>query len=258
MMCKMAALERLHSNFYQLPTMIIRSLLVAISIFAPLTAQSQASGAPEQPPQIVVSSRGEVKVTPDRATVQMSVQTRGPTAAGAATENATKQKAVLDALRRLGLSNDQLSTINFQVNPEYRYEQNKEPAIIGYVVTNTILAEVRQISQTGAVIDAGLANGSNMISSLDFHASNVEGARRTAIASAIQKARADAEAAARAAGGSLGTLLELNIGAYYPPGPRPMMMRASKEAMAADTPMNPGQESVTVEVSTRWRFLPSS
>jgi len=83
-------------------------------------------------------------------------------------------------------------------------------------------------------------------------------ARRIAIAAAIEKARADAEAAARAARGTLGTLLEISIGAYSPPPPRPMMMMM-KQAVggsAADTPINPGEETLAVEVATRWRFIP--
>ena len=95
-----------------------------------------------------------------------------------------------------------------------------------------------------------------MITSLQFYASNTEAARRTAIGTAIRKARADADPAAKAARGTLGTLLEINIGAYSPPPPRPMMMMARKDAAQADTPINPGEETLAVEVSTRWRFLP--
>ena len=76
-------------------------------------------------PQIAVSSHGEVKVTPDRATIQIGVQTRGATAAAAGTENATKTQAVLAALRALGLTNDQLSTTSYNVYPEQRYDPGK-------------------------------------------------------------------------------------------------------------------------------------
>src|SRR6266550_470538 len=208
-------------------------------------------------PQIAVTGRGEVKVSPDRATIQISVQTRASTAAAAAAENANKQQAVLAALRALGLGNDQLSTINYNVYPEQRYEQGKEPTIVAYNVTNTILVDVRKLSQVGPVIDAALSHGANMITSLQFYASNTEAARRSAITTAIEKARADAEAAAHAAHGSLGTLLEINIGAYSPPPPRPMMMMARKDAAQDSTPINPGEETLAVEVSTRWRFLPA-
>jgi uncharacterized protein YggE len=225
------------------------------ALLAPSLIHAQDSQAPFGAiPQIVVSGRGEVKVSPDRATIQISVQTRGSTAAGAAAENANKQQAVLAALRALGLGNDQLSTINYNVYPEQRYEQGKEPVIVAYNVTNTILAEVRKLTQVGPVIDAALAHGANMITSLQFYASNTETARRTAIAAAIEKARADAEVAAKAARGTLGTLLEVNIASYSPPPPRPMMMMA-KQAQA-DTPINPGEETLAVEVGTRWKFIP--
>jgi uncharacterized protein len=234
-------------------------LWFAVAFCAPLMVHSQDSQAPlANIPQIAVSARGEVKVTPDRATIQISVQTRASTAAAAAAENANKQQAVLSALRALGLGNDQLSTINYNVYPEQRYNEGKEPTIVAYNVTNTILVDVRKLNQVGPIIDAALSHGANMITSLQFYASNTETARRSAIATAIEKARADAEAAARAARGSLGTLLEINIGSYAPPPPRPlMMMRGAAAGVAqAETPINPGEETLSVEVSTRWRFLP--
>jgi uncharacterized protein len=230
------------------------------SVIAPLTTQAQDSRATIEPiPQIAVTGRGEVKVSPDRATIQVSVQTRAVSAAAAASENATKQQSVLAALRSIGLQNDQLSTINYNVYPEQRYEQGKEPVIVAYNVTNTILVDVRKLNQVGPVIDAALSHGANMIASLQFYASNTETARRSAIATAIEKARADAEAAARAAHGSLGSLLEINIGAYSPPPPRPMMMArvAGGVAQMDSTPINPGEETLSVEVSTRWRFIAS-
>ena len=237
--------------------MKIKLLALLVMVSAPLTAHSQDTRAPLEPvPQIAVTGRGEVKVSPDRATIQISVQTRASTAAAAAAENANKQQAVITALKALGLGTDQLSTINYNVYPEQRYEQGKEPVIIAYNVTNTILADVRKLTQVGPVIDAALAHGANMITSLQFYASNTEAARRTAIGTAIEKARADADAAARAARGTLGTLLEINISSYSPPPPRPMMMMARKDAAQAETPINPGEETLAVEVNTRWRFLP--
>ena len=119
-------------------------LLLILALLAPLTVQAQDSRTPiDMIPQISVGGRGEVKVSPDRATIQISVQTRAVTAAAAAAENANKQQSVMTALKALGLGNDQLSTINYNVYPEQRYDQGKEPVIVGYNVTNTILVDVR-------------------------------------------------------------------------------------------------------------------
>jgi uncharacterized protein len=237
----------------------MKRIAIISLLLAPLTVHGQDSQAPLAAiPQITVTGRGEVKVSPDRATLQISVQTRATTAAAAAAENATKQQSVLAALRALGFTNDQLSTVNYNVYPEQRYDPGKEPVIVGYNVTNTILVDVRKLAQVGPAIDAALSHGANMITSLQFYASNTEAARRAAIATAIEKARADADAAARAAGGSLGGLLEINVGAYNPPPPRPLMMARVADGVAqAATPIQPGEETLSVEVSTRWRFNPA-
>ncbi len=240
------------------------SLFSAALLSTQLSAQvipGQTAGPPvggfrEPPPSISGSSTSNVKFTPDRATVRISVQTRATSAAVAGSENATKQNAVLGALRSLGLPNDQLSTTDYSVTPEYRYEQNKSPALIGYTVTNTILADVRDLKILGRVLDAALGNGANMVSSLDFYASNTDAARKEAIAAAVQKARAEAEIAARAAGGTLGDLISLNIdaGNAFPP-PRPMM-RMAASAQAESTPINPGEQTLTVGVSAQWHYVP--
>lgn len=237
--------------------MKLSNLAVFSALIAPVMLQAQDMRADVAAiPQITVVGHGDIKVTPDRATIQISVQTRAPTAAAAASENAAKQQSVLNALRALGLGNDQLSTVNYNVYPEQRYQEGKDPEVIGYNVTNTVLVEVRKLNQVGPVIDAALSHGANMITSLQFSASNTEAARRSAIAMAIEKARADAEAAAKAARGTLGTLLEITVGAYAPPPPRPViMMRAA--AAAPETPINPGEDTVSVEVTTRWRFNPA-
>lgn len=227
------------------------SVLCAVS--APLSSQQLATTPPI--PQISVSSRGEVKVVPDRARIEISVQTKAETAAAAATENAKKQKAVIDALRALGLGSNDIATSGYNVFPEQRYEQNKEPVIIGYNVTNTLSVELKSISLVGPAIDAALAKGANMITSLQFYASNTEAARQEAIAIAIRKSRSDADAAARAAGGIVSGLLEIAINAYYAPPPRSMELRA--KGMVADqaaTPIAAGDQTLAVDISTRWSF----
>ena len=64
---------------------------------------------------------------------------------------------------------------------------------------------------------------------------------------------------ARAAGGSLGELLELSAGGEEP-RPRPMMSMTARVAgaAAADTPISEGTQTVTANVSARWRFVPSA
>lgn len=224
---------------------------------APAMAQEGGTIPPVQPPSLNVGARGEIKVAPDRATVHIAVQTRAENAAAAASENARIQQRVIAAIRAVGVPNDQISTTQYNVLPDYRYEPNREARLVGYRVVNTVVVELRQIERVGPVLDAALGAGANMITSLHFYASNTETARREAIARAIQTARGDAEAMARAAGGTLGTLMEAHVGAYYAPPPPPMARMEAQVSAPADTPINPGQQTVSVDVQTRWRFHPA-
>jgi uncharacterized protein len=223
-------------------------------------------GAPMQPAPmqherlatISSSASADAKFTPDRATISIAVQTKAATAAAAAADNAKKQSAVLSALRSLGMTNEQLSTTGYSVNPEYRYDPNRAPALTGYTVTNTVQAEVRDIKDVGKILDTALANGSNVISSLEFYASNTDAPREKALSEAVYKARTEAQVAAKAAGGTLGALIHLNVGGGgITTPPRPMYMVKALAAHAPETQINAGQQTVTVSVSGDWQFIPN-
>lgn len=233
------------------------SLLVGLTaIIAPVQAQNAANIAPERP-SITVSAQGSTRITPDRATIQIGVQTRGATAAAASAENARVAQRVINAIKGLGIGAEQISTVNYSVNPEYRHVENRSPEITGYTVHNTVVVDVRQMEQVGRVIDASLGAGANVINSLDFYASNTEEARRVALAAAVAKARLDAEVIARAAGGTLGSLAQASVGAYMIPMRRENIAagRADMAMAAPPTPVEPGSELLTVHVTTRWYFV---
>lgn len=232
---------------------IVQMLQVAGAVaLAAGTVRAQAA-AGNVPAQIVTTGSGEIRVAPDRATVFVGVQSRAATAASAAADNSRRQRAILDTLHALGLGSDQLSTINYNVSPEMQYNPNNQPPkVTGYSVTNTVRADVRKLDDVAKVIDAALSKGANEISGLQFYSSKADSARRAAMAIAVANARADAEALARAAGGTLGALLELSTSGFI----RPMQDVAGGVAMArVATPIEPGQQSVTATVTARWTFV---
>lgn len=235
-----------------------KSLILAACASIACVAVSRAQTPPtrNQPPQIITNGVGEARVVPDRATIFIGVQSRATTAAAAGAENARRQRAILDTLRALGLESSQLGTINYNVTPEMQYSPSgSAPKVIGYVVTNTVRAELRRIEDVGRVVDAALAKGANEISSLQFTSSKADSVRRAALSEAVTNARADAEALARAAGGSLGPLLEVSTTSMPI---RPMMeMAVAKSAVAGPrTPVEPGEQTVSASVTGRWVFVP--
>ena len=237
------------------------SRIVVFSILSTLGAGSVAAAQAARPDSlradIVTAATGEAQFVPDRAAVYVGVETRATTAAAAARDNAQRQRAIIDAVVAAGVSREQISTQNYSVAPDTRYDQaTQRSTVVGYVVSNVVRVEVRRIDQVASVLDAALGKGANQINSLDFFASNSDSARHEAIAQGVARARADAETLARAAGGSLGALVELST---VDAGPRPMYRLDVRTAMAQAnaTPIEPGQQRVQVTVNARWRFIPA-
>lgn len=240
----------------------MRVQMLAIVLVFPLTGATgqSISPAPGEPvPQISVSAQGEIRVTPDRATLSVTVETRRPLAAQASQENARIQHAVFDTLKSLGVAADHISTTDYTVMPEQRWDQRQQRSeVTGYVVRNTIRIRVLRLDQLGSIIDASLKKGSNVVTSLDLFAANTDQARRQALAEAVEKARADADVIAKAAGGSIAGLLEIVSEEYRtsPPVPMQRMAMAKAEAGSVETPIGAGSQLLQARVSTRWRFAP--
>ncbi len=227
--------------------------IVEMACLAVLASPVRAQVAPPTPPAIVTNADAHAEVQADRAQLLVAVETRGATAAAAASENARLTRATLDTLRATGLSREQLGTLGYSVQPQYL-----QAKVNGYIARNTIRVDIRKIDEVGHIIDAALAGGATSIGSLQFSASNVDSARREAFTRATAQARGDAEALARAAGGTLGPLLELTSSGDNGFRPVAYARVAAAGAVAAPTPIDAGPITVTVNVTTRWQFIPGN
>ena len=217
---------------------------------APVRAQSAAT------PQIVTTGIGEAAAAPDRASIYIGVQTRATTAQAASTDNARRARAVMDTVKAMGIPQGQIQTVNYGVQPEMSYPngQSQPPRAVAYMVTNSVVVRLNRVDDVGRVIDAVLAKGANEISSLQFTSSKADSLRAVALAAAVADAKAQAESMARAAGGTIGALLELNTSSV-PIRPMPVMASFAIRA-GPPTPITPGDQTVSATVTARWTFVP--
>jgi hypothetical protein len=242
-------------------TALSLKLLAAAALITPLPA-AFAQAITRQPvpelPHIEAVGDGEVRVVPDRATVTLAVETKGATAAAVASQNARTQRQVLDTLRTLGFGENEVSTLRYNVGPNYEPTPTGRRQL-GYIARNAITVRLTDLERIGAVIDAGLARGATQVQDVAFESSRADSARRVALAAASAEARADAEAVARAMGGSLGPLLDATTSGQYPylVQRRAYSGLAAGRAELAATQITPAALEVTAVISARWRFLPA-
>ena len=209
-------------------------------IAAPANAQQPA----ERPDRVInVNATGTVQREPDRAVITVAVESSAANAQTAATTNARKMDSVIAALRRVGILPPKVRTISYELHPEYaqptRENPNPTPRVIGYRAINMVVVEVDTISRVGAVIDATVASGANRIHNLSFEIKDSESARLEALRIAVQRARAEAEVLATAAGQRLGVPVSISSSSHYQPVAYRMQAQMGDMAMAPPPPPTP-------------------
>src|SRR3546814_12995132 len=79
-------------------------------------------------------------------------------------QNATRMTTVVAALRKAGVADRDIQTSSLNLNPQYRYQENQPPQLVGYQASNTVQVTVRRIAESGRIVDMLVASGSNQIS----------------------------------------------------------------------------------------------
>ncbi|MFL5523183.1 MAG: SIMPL domain-containing protein [Gemmatimonadaceae bacterium] len=250
-----------------------RSVLAVAFFLAAAAAAAQPNGpVPPRVPEITASGRGEVPITPDRATVLVSVESRASSAATAASENSAKMSSVLAALRRSGLAQGDITTSMYTVGQDPRSMRvapgtpGIPPLPVEFVARNTVRANVHRADDVGKVIDAALAAGATSIASVQFSSPTTDEARRNAVAIAVAQAKKDAEAIATASGGRLGRLLSMSTGpgssfssygseTYFPIADGFGSMAGGS---VYPTMISPRDQTVVASVVGRWEFVPGT
>lgn len=233
-----------------------RNWLGVVMVLAATPAFAQQPDVRREPRVLTVSGTGIVQRQPDRAVIMVAVESRAPTAQQAAQANASKMDAVFAALRKVGIVPPKVQTVSYGLQPEYGQPDPKSPyqnvpRIIGYVANNMVRVQVDSIARAGSVIDATVASGANRIENLSFELRDAEAARLDALRAAVERARAEAEVLAAAAGQKLGPPLSISSSSGWQPREmyrRDVMLSAARSP-ETPTPIEAGNLTVTGTVN---------
>lgn len=178
---------------------------------------------------ITVNATAEVKVVPDRASIQVGVTTQGATADEAEAANAELMDAVLAALAEQGVAEDSIQTAWTNLSPQYGVAESVEVEtdgamatgvawpgmgndIVGYEMTTELSVSDLTVEQVGAVIQAVVAAGANQVDGVSYYASTYDEAYSEALGQAVENAKPKAETIASAAGVSVGNVVQVTEG----------------------------------------------
>ncbi|MFN8446342.1 MAG: SIMPL domain-containing protein [Caldilineaceae bacterium] len=236
-------------------------------------AQQDSSDQSSTKRSVSVTGSAQVRVQLDLAIVRVGVQTSGSEAAAALDSNSEQMQALLDALQKAGVAEDDIQTQTIQLQPQYAnapqefpsQPQPVEPAqsgtlsdtrssgpeITGYIAINTVEVRTSDLANLGSLLDEIVAAGGNQIAGIRFDISNANDELTKARDAAWQDARQKAEQLAKLSGGELGDVLTIS---EFSRGPVPL---AETSLAARDTtavPVQPGTQDVGVDLQVTWQL----
>ena len=155
---------------------------------------------------IRTSAVGEVVSSPDRAEIQVGVETENTDVKAAQAQNAERMTNVTNAMKALGIPDDRLTTTGYTVTPVYDSGPMPSPFVqrkpTTYRVSNTLLVRIDDVALVGTAIDTAVSSDANQVNSIAFLFSEQKSAslRAEALAQAVNTTRTDAGTVASALG----------------------------------------------------------
>lgn len=242
------------------------SLVAAGAVLAGAGCAADATSAPPtvnvsaaapvgtgNPNGITIEGSGEVEGKPDTLSITFAVSVKRDTVDAAVGDNAAVATSMLQALIEQGVSEEDVQTRNYSVQPSFTYTDG-QAVPDGYQVTNSVTVQLRDLEGSGAAIDAVTAAGGDAVQvqgvsfSLEDDSAAVTAAREQAFADA----RAKAEQYAALSGQPLGQVESVAELSRSTPDLYGEAAYDSAAGSLAATPINPGEVTTSVSLTVRY------
>jgi len=231
-------------------------LVLALFGFAGYSAaQTQESSIDRPFSQRVLSVTGSasMQVKPDMATITVGYMNEDKEAGLAQSKNAEVMNAVINALKKAGIPEEDLQTKNFYIQPLYQYEENRTPYIRGYQASYWLAVTIYDTKRVGEIIDIAFRNGANQFQSIQFDVKNKDKMKLDGIDAAMKDARVKAEKALASENETIKRIITVNVDGNFPTTYTSNTRQDLKEGAPAPQIME-GSLTYTVTVSVEYSF----
>jgi uncharacterized protein len=204
---------------------------------------------------IWVNGQGKITVTPDIATLTLGVSAQTPTVAEAQSLAAAAMNKVMAALTGAGIDKKDIQTQNYSIYQVTRWDdKNQQNIVLGFNVSNTVVAKLRAMDKIGSIIDAAVvAGGDNTrINGINFMVEHPEQYYPQVRDQAMKDAKAKADQIATLAGIKLGKPTFVSESSYTPTNYPVAYKMAADSAGAGSTPISPGESDITLNVQVTY------
>lgn len=201
--------------------------------------------------KLKVEGIGSIDVQPDRAEVILGVFTENVTLRTAQEENTIRMAAVLNALRQIGVSAEDIITQSYTIHPQYDYIDGRQ-VFRGYRVNHIIKITIRDMDNIGVFIDTAVESGANIVQDIQFTVSNLSPYYQQALRLSIEDATEKAITIGRKLNVTISPtpiqIIEKSDEQVF--SPRPVLYTAAEVV----TPIQTGQIKVTARIEAIFAY----
>ena len=237
---------------------MIRHTVPALAALAMAgTAQAAEVQIAATGPVVELSISEQIEAEPDIVNVGAGVVTNAPTAVEALRQNSVEMRKVIERIKALGVAERDIQTSGINLNARYDYDQRQQRQVFrGYQAMNQVSVKLRNIDETGKVLDALVVAGATNLDGPRFSLEDDTDAKARARATAMLRGREQALEYAQLAGFTGIRLLEVNETitgrSDYP---YPVVRTASVQAASDQSaPVQPGLISTGVNVTVKYEM----
>lgn len=210
-------------------------------------------------PVIELSVFESVTAEPDLVTIGAGVTTRAATAVEAMRLNAEEMTRVIDQIKASGVAEEDIQTSGISLNAQYDYDRNtREQIFRGYQVSNRVSVKLREVEQTGELLDRLVSAGATDLSGPTFSIEDDDAAKDLARERAVARAQQRAEAYAALYGYDAVRILAVSESIQGRGPVAQQAMRAEADAImvsGARAPVQPGQVSTGVSITIKYEMI---
>jgi len=205
-----------------------------------------------------VNGEGKVTAVPDTAEINVGIRINKTTVEAAQKEANEKINKVTDELKKLGIEEKYIKTVNYSLYPEYDYRAGQK--IVGYNINITLRIKVKDFDKINQVIDTATSLGANQIGNLSFTIDDekLEELKMEARKEAIEKAKKKAKEIANAAGLRLGRIVNISENIPSNTYPSPLLREAGIGGTIEEeqkTEIQPGESEITASIVLSYETL---
>ncbi len=248
----------LSNKMYKLPIAMMSVVAILGLGFLVYAFSALPQNAPHE---IQVSGNGKAYVKPDIAMISFGMHTQAPKSQDAVNQNNTVMNAVISAIKGLGVTDKDIQTTLYQVQPVYSYQAVpmmypapvRNQVVTGYSLDQQIQVKIRNFDNINAILDAATKNGANTIGSLQFTVDDMEKVRSEARANAIMEAKEKAMSMFNSAGLHGAKIVNISEGYNYAEPMYATGVAMKDSAVNVAPSIQTGQEEVSVTVTLTYR-----